>query len=152
MDYKIELTEQPAQLTLSKRTRTSVNNLPQEIGKAYEEIMQYLNELGVKPLEAPFAAYYNMDMEDLDVEMGFIVDKEIPGKGDLFSGKIPGGKQASCYHKGPYAKMDIPYNAMMEWLEKNKYEATGVAYEFYYNSPMDVPESELLTKIVFPVK
>jgi len=48
--------------------------------------------------------------------------------------------------------MDIPYNAMMEWLEKNKYEATGVAYEFYYNSPMDVPESELLTKIVFPVK
>jgi hypothetical protein len=28
----------------------------------------------------------------------------------------------------------------------------GVVYEYYYNSPMEVPESELLTKIEFVLK
>ena len=69
MNCKFELTEQPAQPVLSVRTRTSVGNLPQALGKAYGAIIQYLNEIGEQPLEAAFAAYYNMDMEDLDVEI-----------------------------------------------------------------------------------
>ncbi|MDO9535730.1 MAG: GyrI-like domain-containing protein [Bacillota bacterium] len=41
---------------------------------------------------------------------------------------------------------------MFQWIAENGYEQTGVYYEFYYNSPEEVPESELLTKIVMPVK
>lgn len=152
MNYKFELTEQPAQPVLSIRTRTSVGNLPQELGKAYGAIIQYLNNIGEKPVEAAFAAYYNMDMEDLDVEMGFPVPRPLAGKGEIQAGEIPGGKQVSCFYKGPYSGMEQVYNAMMQWINENSYTPTGVSYEFYYNSPMDVPESELLTKIVFPLK
>jgi len=45
-----------------------------------------LNELGEKPLEAAFAAYYNMDMENLDVEMGFPVAKPLAGRGEIKAG------------------------------------------------------------------
>ncbi|MDO7787360.1 GyrI-like domain-containing protein [Desulforamulus aquiferis] len=152
MDYKFELNEQQAQPVLSMRTRTAVGNLPQELGKAYHTIINYLNELGEKPFEAPFAAYYNMDMEDLDVEMGFPVAKPLPGKGEIKSSEIPAGRQVSCMYKGPYNQMEPVYNAMMQWINENGYAPTGVAYEFYYNSPMEVPESELLTKVVFPIK
>lgn len=151
MEYQIELTDQPGQPVLSMRTRTSVRNLPQELGKAYGAIIQYLNEIGEKPLEA-FAAYYNLDMENLDVEMGFLVPKPLPGKGEIKAGEIPAGKQVSCMHKGPYQKMDTAYNAITQWINENGHTPTGVSYEFYYNSPMEVPESELLTKIVFPLK
>lgn len=152
MNYQFELSEQPAQPVLSMRTRTAVGNLPQELGKAYCAISQYLNEMNEQPKEAAFAAYYNMDMQDLDVEMGFPVAKPLAGKGEIKSGEIPAGKQVSYLHKGPYNQMEPVYHAMMQWINENGYTPTGVAYEFYYNSPMEVPESELLTKIVFPLK
>ncbi len=152
MEYKFEVSEQVAQPVLSIRTRTSVGKLPQEIEEAYGAIIEYLNEIGEQPQEAPFVAYYNMDMEDLDVEMGFPVAKPTTGRGEINLGEIPAGRQVSYLFKGPYIKMEPVYNAMMQWIAENGHTPTGVAYEFYYNSPNDVPESELLTKIVFPLK
>ncbi|WP_031516236.1 GyrI-like domain-containing protein [Desulfofalx alkaliphila] len=153
MSNEFVLEEKQAQPVLSIRTRTAVDKLPQELGKAYEAIIQYLNELGEKPAEpVAFAAYYNTDMQDLDVEMGFPVSKPLKGKGEIKSGEIPAGKQVSCMYKGSYSKVEPVYQAMMQWISEKGYTPTGVAYEFYYNSPMDVPESELLTKIVFPIK
>lgn len=152
MDYQIELTEQPVQLALAIRTRTTVGNLPQELGKAYGAIIEYLNEIGENPVNAAFAAYYNMDMENLDVEMGFPVAKPLAGRGEIKLSEIPAGKQVSCLYKGPYSQMEPVYNAITQWMNERGHVPTGVCYEFYYNSPMDVPESELLTKIVFPLQ
>lgn len=152
MNYNIELKEKSAQPVLAIRVITAVGNLPQEIGKAYGSIMQYLNELGEQPAEAPYTAYYNLDMEHLDVEMGFPVSKSLPEKNEIKSGEIPAGKYAECMYKGPYAEMVPAYDAMNKWIAEKGHEATGISYEVYYNSPSDVPESELLTKIMFPLK
>ena len=152
MDYNIELTDQPPQPVLAVQIKTGVDNLPQELGKAYGAVIQYLNEIGKKPLDAAFAAYYNMDMDNLEVEAGFVVREPLPGKGEIKANEIPGGKQLSCLYKGSYKDCDKAYNAMMKSVEENGYMATGVSYEFYLNSPDEVPESELLTKIMFPLK
>lgn len=48
--------------------------------------------------------------------------------------------------------MEPVYNEMMLYMAENELEPVGVAYEFYYNSPEEVPEKELLTKIMFPLK
>ena len=37
-------------------------------------------------------------------------------------------------------------------MSEKGYKPKGVYYEYYYNSPDEVPESELLTRIVMPVK
>lgn len=66
MNCKFEFSVAKAQPVLSIRKRTALQNLPQELGKAYDTIVQYLNEIGEKPFEAAFAGYYNMDMQDLD--------------------------------------------------------------------------------------
>lgn len=152
MSFKIDFIENPSQPVLSIRTRTSVGNLPGEIGKAYGAIIQYLNEIGEQPSDAPFTAYYNLDMEDLDVEMGFPVSKPLPGRGEIISGEIPAGKQACSMFKGPYSQMVPLYDAMNQWINDNGYTAVGTSYEYYYNSPADVPEGELLTKVVLPLK
>jgi effector-binding domain-containing protein len=127
-----------------------VGDLPQVFGEAYGAIMQYLEQLGEYPSGEPFAAYYNLDMQDLDLEIGFPVNKVIPGKDAIKPGEIPAGKQVSCIHKGPYSQVVPAYNALMQWINENGYTPTGVAYEFYLNH---VPqESELVTKVVLPVK
>lgn len=152
MDYQFEIIETPVMPAISIRKFTAVGNLPQEIGKAYASIAAYIEELGIQPADVPFVAYYNMDMENLDVEMGFPISKVIEGKGEIAASEVPAGKKAVCMYKGSYQDMGPVYEAMTKWVAEKGYGTTGVAYEYYYNSPNDVPESELLTKVVFLLK
>ncbi|QGG48331.1 GyrI-like domain-containing protein [Heliorestis convoluta] len=126
--------------------------MPALFGKAYEAIFQHLLEIGEKPAGIPFGAYYNMDMDNLDIEIGVPVSKQFSGKGDIQASEIPASHQVSYLYKGPYKDSASVYEAMQKWTMENAYSPTGVVYEFYYNSPLEVPESELLTKIVFLVE
>ena len=125
--------------------------LPALIGESYMKIMSYMDELGEQMADAPFTAYYNLDMQNLDIEVGFPVSRPLPGKGEIKAGEIPQGSFATCIYKGAYSGMEQPYNEMFKWIAGKGYEQTGVYYEYYYNSPQEVPENELLTKIAMPV-
>jgi effector-binding domain-containing protein len=152
MAYNCELIEQEPQPSLSIRTTTSIKNLPQELGKAYGAIGQYLGQLGEQPSGAPYAAYFNFDVNNFEVEIGFPVAKPLPEKDEIKATELPGGKLARCLYTGPYNKIEPAYNTLTEWVKESGYEATGVAYEFYLNDPGEIPPEELMTQIVFPLK
>ncbi|MGN1400309.1 MAG: GyrI-like domain-containing protein [Bacillus sp. (in: firmicutes)] len=148
---RIEVLQQNEQPILSIRTVTSVDQLPRLIGESYGKLGAYLNELGECLSEVPFVAYYNMDMQHLDVEIGFPVSKTLPDYDDIKSGAIPAGKSVFCMYQGPYNEVESVYTEMAEHIQAKGYEPVGTAYEFYYNDA-EFPESELLTKIVMPIK
>jgi len=152
MSSEPKIVEQPEQPTLTIRTRSAVENLPAVMGDCFRAVAQYLGELGEQPAGAPFTGYFNMDMQDLDVEIGFPVAKALPGKGEIQAGSIPGGKLATCMHIGPYSEMEPTYTALQGFVAESEYEATGVAYEFYLNGPGETPQEQLQTQIVFPLK
>jgi effector-binding domain-containing protein len=152
MNSGIEIKEEQAQPVLSIRTRAAVQDLPNVIGESYGKIMQYMEKIGKHPAGAPFVAYYNMDMDDLDLEIGFPVAEPLEGNDEINSSEIPAGKYVSTTYKGPYAGMEKPYTDMAKWIGERGYKPKGIAYEYYYNSPMEVPESELLTRIVMAVE
>lgn len=147
----IMVLKQNEQPTISIRTKTSVDQLPQLIGESYGKMSIYLNELNETLSDVPFVAYHNMDMQNLDVEIGFPVANPLPGKGDIKAGSIPAGLIVFSMNRGPYSKMEPLYREMAKWIEKNGFEAIGTAYEYYYNDTSFL-ETELLTKIVMPVK
>jgi effector-binding domain-containing protein len=147
-----QVVDEAVEPTLCIKTQTSVDKLPEEIGNAYQSIMSYLAERGETVSGMPYVAYFNLDMENLEVEMGFPVGRTLPGRGEIQPGEIPGGKKAVTMYKGPYQEMAPAYDGLIQWMKEQNMEPKGVAYEFYYNSPGEVPESELLTKIVFPLK
>ena len=152
MEYNCKVKELSEQSTLTIRTRSSVQNLPQTIGSSYMAIMQYLEELKEIPVGAPFVIYYNMDMQDLDVEFGFPVQEGVEGKNNIQAGNTPGGRVATCLCIGPYSEIEPAYNALIKWIEDNRYEATGVAYEVYLNDPAQTPSQELKTQIALMLK
>jgi effector-binding domain-containing protein len=152
MNNSIEVKKELAQPVLSIRTRAKVQNLPLVIGESYGKIMQYMDKIGQQLTGVPFVAYYNMDMEDLDIEIGFPVAEPLEGSAEIRSSEIPAGTYVSMMYKGAYSGMEKPYAYMAGWIEKNGYKASGIAYEYYYNSPQEVPESELLTRIVILVE
>lgn len=152
MQYNCEFLKKPAQPVLSIRTRSAVENLPKVLGESYGKIMQYMGETGENPADAPFVAYYNMDMTDLDIEVGLPVSKPTAGRGEVKQSEIPAGKQVSCIYTGPYSKCEPAYNALTQWIAENGYEAAGTAYEFYLNDPVNTPEDQLATRIMFLLK
>ena len=152
MPFTCEIKEVPVQQALTIRTRTSVQNLPQTLGQCFGAVAQYLGELGEQPAGAPFVAYYNMDMNDLDVGAGFPVSRKLVGNDKIKAGQIPGGKTGTCLYTGPYQEMPPAYEALTKLLTDKGLEPTGIVYEMYLNSPMDTDPSKLQTLILFPLK
>lgn len=152
MTEDCEIYEQSAQPTLSVRTRASVQDLPQLLGETYAAIGQLMKKLGVEPCGMPYTAYYNQDMQDLEVEIGFPINQNFSGEGVIQSGEMPAGKYASVLHRGPYSELRTAYDTLGAFIEKEGYIPTGVAYEFYQNAPDEVSPKDLETRIVFPIQ
>lgn len=149
MEYLIELIETEEFPSLSIRKTTTADRLPLEIKEAYAVITSYVRDLGVENPGRAYVAYHNMDMQNLDVEMGFATTSVFPGYGDINAETIPAGRKVSFLHKGPYREMGRGYSAANAWMKEHGYLPGKVVYEFYLNSPEAVPESELMTKVEF---
>ena len=151
MNIKFEIIDLVPDPLLVIRKVTSVNDLPQEIGKAYHQIAAYLNELGEQPAGVPFVAYYNLDMENLDVEMGFPVSRKLPACGEIKSSSLPIGPVVQTTFTGPYEEMAPVYEEMGQFVKDNGHETSGISIEYYLTGP-DIPAEEQVTRIVFPIK
>jgi effector-binding domain-containing protein len=53
---------------------------------------------------------------------------------------------------GPYQGMPPAYEALTKLVMDKGLEPTGIAYEFYFNGPMDSEPSGFKTLIMFPLK
>jgi effector-binding domain-containing protein len=147
-----EIKKQKAQPALATRQVTAVDKLPEVIGRTFGAIMAYLGELKKKPAGPPFVAYHNIDMQALDVEVGFPVHGKLPGKGELKATTIPGGEVATCMHTGPYEALKDTYDAFASWITQHGAVPVGVAYEYYLNAPDQVSKDQLKTRVAFPLK
>ncbi len=121
--------ETEAQPVLFISTVTPVDKLPQELGRAYSAIIQYLGELGEQPVNAAFTAYHNMDMERLKVDMGFSCrgrrsDAPISSRERYRPGRRLPDVQGTLYGMEPV------YGEMTRYMQENGLEPKGVVYEF----------------------
>ena len=152
MNYPCSINEQVAQPFLGVRVRTSIAEMGSVLGQSYGAIMAYLGELGQQPAGAPFAAFYNQDMQDLDVEIGMPTAEIFPDRGDVYGAEIPAGRVAECMYTGSYQTMEPAYQQLAQFVAEQGEEATGVAYEMYIDDPGSKPQAEVRTLIVFPLK
>jgi len=126
--------------------------MPSVLGACYREIMQYVEEIGVKePIES-FVIYHNMDMSNLEIDVGFTVSETLPYKRPIKMSSIPAGKYATALHEGPYDTMTETYNELTAFVKKKEFEVEDWVYEVYLNNPMDNPDDPPRTMIYFPLK
>jgi len=150
---EIKLIEQTAQPTIFVRVRTSVDKLTEVFDANFTTLMDYMSKMGTQPVSGPYAAYYNHDMQDLDVEIGFPVASILPEEGEIKTGEISASeKTVQGIHKGSYSTLNQTYEHIYQYIAEHKLEQTGPHYDFYINNPDDTQEDELLTKIVIAVK
>ncbi|MCL1905616.1 MAG: GyrI-like domain-containing protein [Clostridiales bacterium] len=151
----IEVTELKAETAVAiKKISATMDDIAHIATDGLGKIFAYLAKQGVRITGVPYLAYSNgsADYTSFDVEMGIPVAGEVDTEDGFFMSKNCEGKAVCAMHKGAYKDIDVVYAALMEYLAKNSLESTGVYYDYYINDPADTPESELLTKVVFPVK
>ncbi|MDP3046637.1 MAG: GyrI-like domain-containing protein [Chloroflexota bacterium] len=150
MSYLCEITSQPAQPTLSVRTRAAVQDLPATMGRCFGEIVTYVTTLGGQLVGPAYAAHFNMDMADLDAEIGFGLAGPLPGQGEIAATWLPGGQVASTVHEGPYDGVGPAYEALTAYVQAQGRQPTGVAYEYYLNDSSQLNEPPR-TRVVVPL-
>ena len=151
----IEVTNQIPEIAVAiKKVAISMDDIANVTTEGLGKVFAFLAEQGVQISGAPYLAYMNgsADFSQFDVEMGIPVAQEIAVSGEFYMSKNCEGKAVCAMHKGAYKDIEVAYVALMEYLAKNGFESTGIYYDYYINDPANTPESELLTKVVFPVK
>jgi len=147
----MEIRETKKQPTMCIKVVTAVENLPQLLGEGYGEIMQYAGKHGIQPTGAPYAMYFNEDMENLQVEFGFPTAAPIEKEGRVEAGELPAGKALTDLHTGPYSSLEETYNRILAHAKEQRLVPTGVCYELYLNDPATTPPEELKTEVFFPL-
>jgi effector-binding domain-containing protein len=152
MTYECERIEQSAQPTLVVRRRSAVERLPEVLGPAWGLVMARAAEVGAEPVGAPFAAFFNTNMQDLDVAIGFVVDRVVAGADEVEAGEIPAGEAVQCMHVGPFDRLGEAYAAVRSWMGERGLEHAGPAFEHYLDDPAETPIEQVRTLIVIPVR
>ena len=152
MSYECTVVERSALPTLKIRLKVPAQDMTLYLDDAYEALKQCLAELGEEPAGPPFAAYPNLNTQNLEVEVGFPVSRPYRSRGGIKAGEIPAGKYATCLHTGPHGQLASAHQALARWVASQGYQTSGPAYEFYLNDPAHTPPQELQTRIALPLR
>ena len=150
MNTPIEVKSRPETNTMCIRTHTPVEKLKDVLGQSFGAIVQHIMSHGGQIIDGAYVAYFNMDMSNLDIEIGFPVAVPITSTGEIQLGKLNAGKFVTCVYTGPYEEMEPVYAALTQYMNEQGLKPTGTAYEFYLNGP-ETPPAALQTRIEFPI-
>lgn len=148
----MEVKDVDEKLALMIKKTTSVQDMPNVLGECYGEIMQYVHKINAKePLES-FVIYNNMNMSNLEIDVGFTIPEKLPGRDHIKMSSIPAGRYAIALHEGPYENLTETYDKLTAYVKEKELEVDNWVYEVYLNNPMDNPDEQPRTMIYFPIK
>ena len=120
-------------------------------GEALSRIDALLAAHGVCTASSAMACFHNMDLEQLDVEVGYHFAQELPGQGDVVCHSCPSHRIVTAIDRGPYEQQDATLMELFDYIQTQKLTMQGPIYYYYLNEP-NRPESEYLTKMAIPVE
>ena len=135
--------------TIALRSTCTMSEIPEFLGRAYQQVYAYMKQKRLLPAGPPFAIYYNFDENSMDIEAGFPVFRSVAGEGEVQQGILPGGTYLKERHKGPYEELKRTYDAMTAFIEARNLKASGLTFERYLNDPGKRKLEKLKTDVYF---
>jgi len=151
----IETINKTAEIAVAvKYEAVDCTNMEAIMSEGYQKLWAYVVQCGKQMVGAPYCKYSGAseDYMVFDIELGVPVGEPLPEKDGIYMSKTCEGKAIAAVHKGAYKEIEKTYTPMMQYMEENNLQSTGVYYDYYINDPSNTEESELLTKVVFPIK
>lgn len=128
-------------------------------GEVYEGIVPHVHEaLGPHPGEGgqTLVLWYDTEHKDegVDGAAAFILRCPVPNKGRMKVEELPAALMAATVHHGPYNAIGDAHEAVLKWIEANRYRIVGPDREVYlYNRPpIRRDDPTYVTEIQYPVE
>lgn len=101
----------------------------------FQEVEAYVASYdGARADKPPFTIYYDAEYRehDIDAEVAVPISFAIAGSEAVHIRELPGLPCAACVvHAGSYSTLHEAYNALLGWIEANKYRMAGPIREVY---------------------
>ncbi len=120
------------------------------MNEAIGAILPLIEENDAFASSGPIVCFHNMELETLDVEIGFQTAQRIKAKGDVRAQVLPLRTVVVTMDRGPYEKQDDTLEDLMAWIPEHGYAVDGGIYYHYLNGE-DQPPNEYLTEMYIPV-
>jgi effector-binding domain-containing protein len=132
----------------------------------WDEVYDWLKSKDIKPSSPALIRYLTTDMsKELDIDVGFTVDKAVKGNDRIIADFLPAGRYATLLYVGPYKGKGIfkATVALLDWAKENKVKwdtskKKGVEWwngraEFYFSDPATEKDpSKFKAELAFLVK
>ena len=133
---------------------------------AWDEVYDWLKTKDIKPSGPAIIRYLTTDMsKELDLDVGFTVDKAVKGSDRITADFLPAGRYGTLLYTGPYKGKGIfkATVALLDWAKANKIKwdiskKKGVEWwngraEFYFSDPATEKDpKKFQTELAFLVK
>ena len=155
MNAKIEVKQMP-EINLAYVSHVGNFN---EIGKAYQRLMQWAGPKGILAnTNAKTITVYHDDPKVTDISKvrqsaGVTVDEKITVDGEIGKMTVAAGKYAVGRFEINVMEFEQAWNSMCVWVAENGYDVReGHYYELYHNDHEQHPEKKFILDICVPVK
>jgi effector-binding domain-containing protein len=128
-----------------------------QVGKAFQELAQILQEKKVKLAGIPLGVFHgdpqSWDFQKVHFEACFPMSGKIKGEGEVKGKELKKGAFACITHSGPMEKLPDAYREILRWIEENGWQVTGASREVYHKGIGETEggPQECLIEVQFPV-
>jgi effector-binding domain-containing protein len=148
----IELTQHREQDTFVVHDRVPTGEIKEFFDRALPAVMAALAAQGAHPVGPPFARYYGMPTETIELEVGFPVSGTASAADGATPGTLPGGPVVRAVHVGPYERLRQTYDEMYLWMQAEGLEPADTMWEVYLSDPSRQPDpATWRTEVWWPV-
>jgi hypothetical protein len=130
--------------------------ISEAMGKAYFEILTYIDRRGLEETGAPMSVTRSFDGSALLFDAAIPVrgaPEESAGEtGSVRIGKTWAGPVVRVKHIGSYRTLGTTHNKISAYLAALGIERAGAAWESYVSDPTKVAETDLVTYIYYPIR
>ena len=155
MEDEVKIEDMKPQPAAVVEYETPVEEMGQQMGAVFAEVMTAVQRAGAQPAGMPFSMYLDMTPDERGnwhVVSGIPVSRPFEGAGRVKLGELPGGKVAVATHVGPYDRLHETYEKLDEWVREHKMKPAGPMWEIYMTDPMAEPDpAKWRTDIYYPV-
>jgi AraC family transcriptional regulator len=152
MPYECEVREIQSQPAIAIRATIKANAIGDTLGQIYPRVWNFVTASGGQPSGPPYARYYHVEPERVELEGGIPVATRMPADETIVATALPAGRVAVTRHIGPYQELNNAWMALADWIKAQGYTPVDAGWESYVSDPGDHSDpSTLITDVYWPI-
>jgi effector-binding domain-containing protein len=149
----VEIVDLEAVPVAAVRSIVATDDIPDFMADALGLVAEALRDAGIAPTGPPFARYFSLTDDGLDVAAGLPVGGPFLGAGVVRPAELPAGPAAVATHVGPFSGLEAAWAALRSRITELGRTAGEDPWEVYFVGPgSGVDEASWRTELVWPLQ